>query len=208
MLTQRRSLLAALCAIAVVGSAYSARALSIELIATPFTGNDTSVRILLDDTGGNLSVTLTVNQGLADLRGFFINVKDASLFSGVSVLGDDVTDFETGEVINLKYGNNLNGGGTPCPCDLGVTIGTPGIGKDDFSTTKFVIDAKENLTLEDFAGELIGVRVTSVGVENDRGGSAKLVVKIPDPLPVPEPSTALLLALGAAGLGYAGRLRR
>ena len=41
MLTLRRFLLAALSAIAVLGSAYAARAPSIELIATPFTGTDT-----------------------------------------------------------------------------------------------------------------------------------------------------------------------
>ncbi|MGH7336852.1 MAG: PEP-CTERM sorting domain-containing protein, partial [Myxococcota bacterium] len=97
----------------------------------------------------------------------------------------------------------------PCPCDLGVAIGTPGIGRDDIFTTTFVLDATADLVLDDFAGELIGIRVTSVrdgfGDPKDefkdgpRGGSAKLVVTIP------EPSTALLIALGLGALGYAGR---
>ena len=202
MLTQCRLLLAALSAVGVLASAYSARATSVELFATPFTGNDTSVRIVLDDAGGDITVTLTVDHGPADLRGFFISIKDFSLLDGLDVTGDDVTDWKKdGDgVINLGQGNNLNGGGTPCPCDLGVTIGTPGKGKDDISATTFVIDADANLTLDDFAGKEIGVRVTSEG--------AKLLVKVPEQLPIPEPSTALLLALGAAGLGYAGRARR
>ena len=208
MLTLRRFLLAPLFSLAMLASAYSAHATQTELLATPFTGNDTTVRILLDDAGGDITVTLTVNKGLADLRGFFISIKDFSLFEGVDVTGGDVTDWEKGSVINLRYGNNLNGGGTPCPCDLGVTIGTPGIGKDDIFTTTFVIDADANLTLDDFAGQAIGVRVTSVGVENDRGGSAKLAVTIPDPIvPVPEPSTALLVAIGLGSLGFASRNR-
>ena len=220
MLTQRRFLLAALSAIAVLGSASAARATSVEMIATPFTGAETSVHILLDDTGGNIAVTLTVNEGLADLRGFFLDISDFSLLAGLSVTGDDVTgfEFEDDGVINLHHGVNLNGGGSPCPCDIGVALGTPGTGRDDIFSTTFVLDADAPLVLDFFAGELLGVRVTSVGSadgfgdskddfkDDPRNGSAKLVAVIPDPIvPVPEPSTAALVALGLGGLGYAGR---
>jgi PEP-CTERM motif-containing protein len=221
MLTQRRFLLAALSVIAVLGSGGAARATSVGVIASPFTGADTSVHVLLDDSGGNISVTLTVNEGVADLRGFFLNIGDFSLLAGLSVTGDDVTGFvvEDDGVINLKHGVNLNGGGSPCPCDIGVAIGTPGTGKDDVFSTTFVLDADADLTLDAFAGELLGVRVTSVGSgdgdikdpkddfkDGPRNGSAKLVGTIPDPIvPVPEPSTALLIALGLGALGYAGR---
>jgi hypothetical protein len=224
MLTQRRFLLAALSVIAVLGSGEAARATSVEVIATPFTGADTSVLILLNDDGGNIEVTLTVNEGIADLRGFFLNIQDFSLLAGLSVTGDDVTGFEVEDdgVINLHHGINLNGGGSPCPCDIGVAIGTPGTGKDDIFTTTFVLDANADLTLDAFAGELLGVRVTSVGggdgdfgdpkdpkddfKDGPRNGSAKLVGTIPDPIvPVPEPSTALLIALGLGALGYAAR---
>ncbi len=165
MFTQRRFLLAVFSAIAVLGSASNSRATLTEVIATPFTGADTSVAILLNDEGGNIEVTLTVNEGLADLRGFFITIQDFSLLAGLSVTGDHVTGFEVEDdgVINLKHGVNLNGGGSPCPCDLGVALGTPGIGKDDIFTTTFVLDADADLVLDNFAGELIGIRVTSVG---------------------------------------------
>ena len=225
MLTQRRFLLAAFTLVAALGSASIARALATEVIATPFTGADTSVHILLDDTGGNIEVTLTVNEGVGDLRGFFLNIGDFSLLDGLKVTGDDVTGFTLDEdsVINLHYGANMNGGGSPCPCDLGVLIGTPGAGKDDISTTTFVLDATADLSLESLAGQLLGVRVTSVGSgdgfgdpkdpkdskddfkDGPRNGSAKLVALIPDPIvPVPEPSTALLIGLGLGALG-AGR---
>lgn len=215
MLTLRCLLLAALAAVGVLTSASTARATSVELIATPFTGSDTSVRILLEDgTGadtGNLKVTLTVNESLADLRGFFITLDDDSLLTGLEVVGSDVTDFDfdSDGILDMGQGNNLHGGGTPCPCDIGVTFGTPGIGKDDIFTTTFFLDADQPLALESFAGERIGVRVTSVGDERRRDGSAKLSGLIPDPLvPVPEPATGALLALGVAALGYAGRTRR
>lgn len=234
MLMQRRILLAAFTAIAALGSSSIARALATEVIATPFTGADTSVRVLLDDTGGNIEVTLTVNEGLADLRGFFLNIGDFSLLDGLKITGDDVTEWEVGErsVINLTHGVNLNGGGSPCPCDIGIAIGTPGASKDDILRTTFVLDAAADLVLDDFAGELLGVRVTSVGNLSDGasgaidskdpkfdpkdpkddfkdehgGGSAKLIGQIPI-VPIPEPSTALLLALGLGAVAYTGRRR-
>jgi hypothetical protein len=236
MLSQRRLLLAALTAAAVLGSFHAARATNVDVIAYPFTGADTSVEIFLDDTGGDIAVTLTVNDGVADLRGFFLNISDFSLFDGLQVKGDDVTGWQAEErgVINLHYGINLNGGGSPCPCDIGVALGTPGTGRDDLSATTFVLDATAPLSIENFVNELAGVRVTSAGSGdgagldlNDlkdvkdpkddpedekggsRGGSAKLVATIPEPgAQVPEPSPAFLVALGLGILGFRYRLRR
>jgi hypothetical protein len=222
MLTQRRSSLAIVSAIAGLTSAYSmpSLALQTEVIATSFTGDDATVRVLLDDAGGDITVTLTVLDGIADLRGFFIDIGDFSLFDGLDVRGDDVTGFDLDhdDVINLKKGANLNGGGSPCPCDLGIAIGTPGIGKDDIQQTTFVIDADADLVLDNFAGELLGVRLTSVGdlkgfdpewpKGDGRDGSAKLTGQISDPIiPVPEPTTACLVALGLTALGYRKRQR-
>jgi hypothetical protein len=262
MLTQRRFSLAVVSAIAGLTSALSmpSLALQTEVIATTFAGDDARVRVLLDDAGGDITVTLTVLDGIADLRGFFLDIGDFSLFGGLEVRGDDVTGFklDDDDVINLKHGVNLNGGGSPCPCDLGIAIGTPGIGKDDIQETTFVIDADVDLVLDNFAGELLGVRLTSVGdlgsdhdwdsdsdsdsdskrghwARNDdqrpdwrdrkdawkkfkddfkdikgdsREGSAKLIGQISDPIiPVPEPTTAWLVALGLTALGYTNRRR-
>jgi hypothetical protein len=116
----------------------------------------------------------------------------------------------------------VRGGGSPCPCDIAVALGTPGIGRDDIFSTTFVLDASAALALTDFANELIGVRVTSVSVfggdskdskdgKGDfvRNGSAKLVATIPDPtVPVPEPAPGVLVGFGLVALGYAMRRRR
>jgi len=222
MLMQRRILLAVFSAFAVVGSAIAAHATSVTTIAHPFTGADTAVRITLTEDAGDIVVSLRVTEGLADLRGFFLNIDNNALLDGLDVIGDDVTDFaydtSDASLINMKKGVNLNGGGTPCPCDLAVAIGTPGIGKDDLLSTTFRLDADDDLTLDDFAEQLAGVRVTSVGSfddkdpkgskKGDRGGSAKLIATIPAGTPVPEPSTAFLFGLGLFALAFGGRRSR
>jgi hypothetical protein len=122
------------------------------------------------------------------------------------VIGDDVTDFATGGVINLGNGANLNGGGTPCPCDIGIEFGTPGMGGDDIGFTEFTLSHDtEALTLALFFEQWVGVRVTSVGDDYDsnREDSAKLVGIVP----VPEAGTGTLLLMGLAGLGFSGRRR-
>ena len=77
------------------------------------------------DKLGDITVTLTVLDGIADLRGFFLDIGDFSLFDGLEVRGDDVTGFtlDDDDVINLKHGVNLNGGGSPCPCPHGWSCG-------------------------------------------------------------------------------------
>ena len=126
----------------------------------------------------------------------------AGVLDGLWVSGADVSSFAIGEVIGLGNGSNVNGGGSPCPCDIGIMFGSPGIGKDDVRLTEFLISSDlDALSVDLFSGLLAGARVTSVGEheEDGREGSAKLVGV------VPEPGTALLLALGLAGLGIAGR---
>jgi hypothetical protein len=168
-------------------------------ILVPFTGSDIEVELTLSDDldDGRIRGHLEVVDGIGDLRGVFLNLSDSSLLGGLSVGGDDVTDFETGDSKNLGQGNNLNGGGSPCPCDIGVSFGSPGIGWDDIQQTMFIIyHQTEYLDLDLFIDQLAGVRVTSVGDDeySGREGSSKLYGV------VPEPSTAVLLMLGLLGL--------
>jgi len=180
-----------------------AGASTINASASAFTGDPLEVSIEIDDDAdpGNLVITLEVDgdSDTGDLRGFFAEVTNESLLSGLSVSGDQVTGsrFEADAVINVGRGSNLNGGGSPCPCDLGVEIGDPGIGRgDDFQSVTFTLSHDtEDLTVDFFSEQLFGVRVTSVGDEDGRrGGSSKLIGL------VPEPSTAVLAFLGLAGL--------
>lgn len=170
---------------------------------TPFTGDDSEVEIDLVVDDGKILMTATVSSGMADIRGIFFDVADDSLLSGLTISGPDVTDVAFGNVVNLGLGSNLLGGGSPCPCDVGVEIGRPGLrgGGDDFQTTTIVIMHETlDLDLSFLAGQAIGVRLTSVGPdEGSRRGSSKLGGV------VPEPSTGALTLVGLSLL--AGRRR-
>lgn len=178
-----------------------ASAAIVEASADPFTGDPLSVSITIDDEAdpGNLVITLAVDEGgnTGDLRGFFAHIADESLLGGLSVTGTGITqsEFDANNVINLGGGNNLNGGGSPCRCDLGLEIGTPGMGSDDYQSVTFTLShASESLDVSLFSEQYFGVRATSVGQDGSRGGSSKLIGVIP------EPSTGVLMMLGLAGL--------
>lgn len=170
--------------------------------ASPFTGSSLSASVEIDDAAdpGNLVITLSVDDGgnIGDLRGIFFQVSDESLLDGLSVSGDEVTSsaFSADNVINLGEGSNLNGGGSPCFCDIGIEFGSPGIGKDDIQSVTFTLSHdSESLDISLFEDQDFGVRATSVG---DAGGSRNHSSKLIGV--VPEPSTAILMLLGLAGL--------
>jgi hypothetical protein len=209
---QIRSLGAAVTALffAVLVAPALASATTISATATTFSGASLSVTATIDDSSdpGNLVITLTVEDGpnTGDLRGFLADISDDSLLPGLSVSGPEITSsvFDSNNVIDLGGGNNLNGGGTPCPCDFGVEIGDPGIGHgDDFQSVTFVLShVSKDLDVSIFEEQAFGVRATSVGGGNSsRDASSKLEGKFPV---VPEPSTAILMLLGLTGLSIAG----
>jgi hypothetical protein len=188
-----------------LGVSSTVRAGSITTVLSPFTGSEIGVELVLSDDAGDGSIkgSLRVTHGIGDLRGLFLDITDANLLSGLQVSGPDVTGFETRDVIDLGNGNNLYGGGSPCPCDIGISFGTSGIGMDDIGYTEFRLfhDVAE-LTLDLFSEQYVGVRVTSVGDEKGgRKGSSKLIGV------VPEPGMALLISLGLFGFGLVGRRR-
>lgn len=186
----------------------SAAAATIETLLTPFAGVDVEARIVLDDAAlnpGEIEVTVEFTQGLADIRGVFFDVAlDEADLSGLYAYGSPyITSFAYGDVINLGFGSNLHGGGSPCPCDFGVEIGTPGVAWDDIQTLTFVLaHGSLMLDLDLFFEQSIGLRVTSVELDGKaRWGSAKL----DGVLPVPEPSTGLLLGLGLCAIALRAR---
>jgi hypothetical protein len=207
MFEKRTGRVEAILCLALLLAGSSASAASTAFTLTPFTfsGDPVELTITLDDeiVAGSVELTATVSSGIGDIRGLFFDLVDDSVLAGLSVTGSDVDEGNvlTGSVINLGGGNNLNGGGTPCPCDVGVEIGTPGIGKDDIQTTVLLIShSSVSLDLSDFADQAFGGRVASTGAK--RKGSSKLVGV------VPEPGTALLLAFGVVGLALRPRASR
>lgn len=212
--------------IAAFSSVFSgAQAASLSFDISPFTGTPSGAKITLDDTAagaGKIQVKIDVIESIniADLRGVFFNIADDSLLSGLSISGSNITQvvIEAGSVNDLKGGNNLKGGGTPNLFDVGLEIGTPGIGSDDIRSTVFTLSHNSTaLSLDQFTNQSFGVRMTSVGA--DRQGSSKLtgvspyMEYIPEepqppekPVEVPEPSTTMVLLIG--GLSMINFLRK
>lgn len=145
---------------------------------------DVNVQVTLTELeDGNMQVDLEVlgDGQIGDLRGLFFSMNDESLVDGLSVAGDDVTDykFDEDKVDNLGGGVNVRGEvvNTVGKFDGGVEFGTSGMSNDDIQSTSFVLSHSDQpLTLQDFEGQPFAVRLTSVGEEGgDREDSLKLL---------------------------------
>jgi hypothetical protein len=191
------------------------------------TGDFVQATVTFDDTAvaGQVRVTIAIAPGstAGDINGFFVDVGDPALLAGLTVTGSDVNWVTKGldSVTSAGPGNTVNGGGLGI-FDLGLRIGSPGIGGDDIQSTTFVFAHSTAALTNDLFTDtgddvLFAVRVTSVGpADGDRSGSSKLrdAGEVPGPeIPptgstVPEPSTlAGLAVLGGLGLACR-RLRR
>jgi hypothetical protein len=197
-----------------VGLPSLAEATSVSATATPFYGAPVNVTLTIDDgiDPGNLVITLTVDPGVntGDLRGFYAHIADETLLSGLSVSGPDVTAsvFSANNVSNVGVGARVPPkGDSPCVCDFGIAIGQPYVNGDDFQTVTFTLShATEDLTIDLFANQSFAVRLNGVGPPS---GSRSDYAKLSGLVVVPEPTTAVLMLLGLAGLSGAGsRIRR
>ncbi|MDA7429033.1 hypothetical protein PGB28_11245 [Primorskyibacter aestuariivivens] len=145
--------------------------------------------VLTELENGDIEVELNVLSGddpdatgsIGDLNGFFFDIADETLLDGLSASGEHVTgsQFDANNVTNLGNGNNMNGDivNDNGAFDGGVSIGTQGASGDDIQSTTFTLSHPDGLSLDDFEGQDIGLRLTSVGDEDaeDREGSLKLV---------------------------------
>jgi hypothetical protein len=163
---------------------------------TEVTGTDAEVLVDVTELAPNeVKFDLSLVNTIADFRGFFFNFDGNA--SNFSVTGDDVTKWDLTGGSTLSNSANLNG--THTSFDVGIEIGTQGIGKDDIRATSFTVSNDSPFSL----GDLFGVRLMSVGP--NRNGSSKLLnepggPQTPPHVPIPEPTTLFLLGLGLLGL--------
>lgn len=171
-------------------------------VLTPFTGDPTEVTVTIEQAGSGVQVTAEVTGILGDLRGVFLSWAGFDSSLTYSAAGADVTDFaqDTGS----GSVNNLGGGATisPASADLGVEIGSSGIGSDDIQLTSFILSVAGGTLLEsDFDSGTVYARVTSVLVGDSRSGSSKLSGDLEmSEVPLPAAGFLLLGGLGALGL--------
>jgi Ca2+-binding RTX toxin-like protein len=116
---------------------------------------------------------------IADLRGLFFDVSDATLLSGLSVTGSDVTTYlvDADKVMQVEKDVTMSGevGKSVGPFDVGIEFGTSGIGKDDIRETSFTLSASEPLSLEFVLQQHFGLRLTSV---SNNGEGRELSLKL------------------------------
>ncbi|MBJ6126140.1 SdrD B-like domain-containing protein [Microvirga splendida] len=121
----------------------------------------------------------------ADLRGIFFHMagiendpSDETWLKGLSVAGaagfESLIEGRTFDGDGVEAvpgsGNSDTMNGRPLtPYDVGIGIGTSGIGHDDIKTVSIILDhITDNLTLEHLAQQGFGARLTSVGTDGAR----------------------------------------
>jgi hypothetical protein len=146
-------------------------------------GTNPDVLVAVRELNGGLQFTVNVTKvgTTADLRGLFFDIKDDKLLGSLQIEGPLVTQvqMQANAVDNLKDGVNLEGTGLT-GTDIGVEIGTSGMGKDDIQTATFTLSrttggAPLDVTL--LEGMNFVARLTSVGTvgAKERPDSLKLV---------------------------------
>lgn len=151
---------------------------------------------LVEQPDGSIGFTIDVlddTGSIGDLNAIFFDLLNDSLTDTLTISGDDVSGIALKEdgVTKVDSYTNMNGEVVKDlgKFDGGVQFGTSGIGEDDIRSTTFTISSSERaLTLDDFALQDFGVRLTSVGAEDgSRGDSLKLggtAPEAPDDAPV------------------------
>ncbi len=193
-----------------LGLASSANAATVTATATSANGSPLTGSLTIDDgiDPGNLVITLALDALQGDVRGFLAHIADPSLLDGLEVLGLNgrSSEFRENRVGSAIKAKGLGRAGSACPCDLGVKFPA----QTGTSVTFTLTHETEDLTIALFYGQDFAIKASRLQLENGSSqGRSKgikhdlLQGRVPNP--VPEPTTALLMALGLGGLSYAGR---
>ena len=197
---------AALTAAVLAGSltigASPAKALSLTASLEEFTGDNAGGQITLTDRGAGIVELLaeitapTVN---GDINGIWFDI--APVPGNLNITGANVnngfTALNPGDgCANLGGGNNLNGGGNPCPLNIAVAIGSPGQAGGRITSTLLEITGN-GLSVASF-GDTFGLRYQSTGVNFN--GSSKLGGTANDVVPTPAAVLPALFGMGVAAV--------
>lgn len=151
------------------------------LIGSVADGDGLLINVYAEEVNGAVNMTVKVMDGVADLRGFYMDVGDS--VEGVSVEGVDERDLAiANEGVTTVGGRDNNMNGTGEKFDIGMEIGTAGYMRDDNCEAQFTL---QGVSLQDLDGLAFGVRATSVG--EDRDGAVKLLGEFDIKEPVAEP---------------------
>lgn len=165
--------------------------------------------------GGELEFTITLAPVLgaqADLHEFYFNLRKGFDSDGLEVSGSRCDGGSCASPFDLGAGRAVRGGaGARFDFSVSFGKGKGRKGNDTLQVARFVLGADDALTLDDVLAEasrtgrgletLFAAHVTASGAGR---GSASATIGV-SPSAVPEPSTALLFAVGLAGLAFGGR---
>jgi len=123
---------------------------------------------ITENPDGTLTFNVSQEGGIVgDLRGIFFDVADESILNSLVITAVS-SDIRIGDdsIKDLGAGANMNGLlGTDKGYDVGIEVGTSGIGGDDNRSYSFKLDSTaRDLSLSDFANVDFSARLTSVGV--------------------------------------------
>jgi len=184
-------------------------------------GDDSfSALLTIDDaiTPGSLVLTVAVqgDDSKIKIKGFASGLVNDLMLSGLSVVGDNVKR----SFFNMPEDNEGPRAIDPSctTCDLVVSFRRPAKGAPDRSVSFTLSHATQSLELGAFANQDIAVLLQVKGAYNSRAAEhgfffrdRKLMVlegEIGDINPIPEPSMAILIGLGLAGLSAGQRRAR
>ena len=154
------------------------------LISKSFSGPNILVQITVKPAVGEegvmINVKVTDTKLIGDIRGVFFHLGPGVDLDAtpekVTIVGKNVTSSQVGpadSVVDLGNGATMSGDGGKHKYDVGVAIGTQGIGKgDDYRETTFIVKGITFANI-DFSQEF-GVRLTSVGTSSSRNLSSKV----------------------------------